>query len=87
MWHGSQQLALGEVWKRYIQLLVFESLTEEPQSKTSAARGRYGNKGARIVSLEMWSQGRISEGLTVSLRPESDFGFRVQALDLPGISK
>lgn len=68
-----------------LQQLVFESLTEEPQSKSRLALGRYGNKGARFVKLEMWSQDRIHERLTVSLRPGGDFGFPVQALDLPGI--
>lgn len=70
-----------------LQLLVFESLTEQPQSKTRLARGRYGNKGACIVRLEMWSQDRITERLTVSLSAGTDFGFPVQDLDLPGISE
>lgn len=70
-----------------LQLLVFESFTEQPQLKTRLDRGRYGNKGAFIVRLEMWSQDRINERLTVSLRAGPDFGFPVQALDLLGISE
>lgn len=38
-----------------LQLHVFESLTEQPQSETRVDCGRYGNKGAGIVKLEMWS--------------------------------
>lgn len=63
-WHRSRPSACGTAHSGWhtekfgcstsagrLQLLVFESLPERPHLKKPDARGRYGNRGARIVRL------------------------------------